>query len=805
MLDFLRHLFDTSGFPARWYCGEWSSGHGWLHICSDLLIWSAYFAIPVILVTFALRRRDIPFRAVFWLFGAFILACGTTHLMDALIFTWPAYRLAGVIKLITAIVSWGTVAALIPIIPRALAMRGPEHLEKLMVERTAELTKANETLRAEVHERLRAEEEVKRLNRELQIKADELQTIFDIVPIGVAIAYDPECQRILHNPYMSELLNVPAWTNCSLSAPHHERPTNFTNFKDGVEVPTSELPIQKAATGVEVKDLEMDLVCQGRELRKMLYHARPLYDGQGKVRGSVGVCIDITARKKVEEALQQSEQRFARFMQYLPGLAWIKDLQGKYVYANDAAVRAFRVSRDKLYGLTDDAFLPPETARQFKANDVEALQSGTGVSLIETLEQESGIVRSLVNKFTIVGADNKPALIGGIAIDITDRMRAEEALKAADRRKNEFLATLAHELRNPLAPIRNALELMRRAGEDIALMDTARSMMERQLGQMVRLIDDLLDISRITMGRLQLRKGQLELSAVIRTAVETVRPLIESLSHTLTVTMPPNPIYLNADPTRLAQVFANLLNNAAKYTEKGGHVWLTAEEQEGRAIVSVRDTGIGISEENLGHIFEMFSQASPALERSQGGLGIGLALVRGLVELHGGAIEAHSGGSGLGSEFIVRLPIMNQPVAATLAPDEGSRSARSDSNIRILVVDDNIDAAESLRMMLRLSGHEVQTAYDGLEAIQAAAAFRPDLVLLDIGLPKMNGYQVARHIREQDWGKHIVLIALTGWGQEDDKKRSTDAGFNFHLTKPVEPVALEKLVSAQCQLLKSRS
>ena len=302
MLEFLAHLFDTSDFPPRWQCGTWTEAHGWLHILSDLGTWSAYFAIPCLLVYFVLRRRDVPFRAIFWLFGAFILACGTTHLMEAIIFWHPLYRLAGVVKLLTAIVSWATVLALVPILPKALAMRSSEELEREIEERTAELTKANGTLQAEVRDRLRAEEEISRLNRELQSRADELQTILNIIPIGVAIAHDPQCLRITHNPYLSELLGVPAWENASLTAPQDERPTNFTNYRDGIEVPSSELPMQVACTGVEVQDTELDLVCRGRDTRKMLFHARPLFDEQGRVRGSVGACLDITSRRQAEEA-----------------------------------------------------------------------------------------------------------------------------------------------------------------------------------------------------------------------------------------------------------------------------------------------------------------------------------------------------------------------------------------------------------------------------------------------------------------------------------------------------------------------
>lgn len=800
MIDFLTHLFDPSGFFPRWQCGSWTPAHGWLHILSDLGVWSAYFAIPCILVYFVLRRRDVPFRSIFWLFGAFILACGTTHLMDAIIFWHPLYRLAGVAKLLTAIVSWATVVALVPILPKALAMRSPEDLEREIKVRTAELTQANDTLRAEVRDRHHAEEEINRLNRELQSRADELQTILNIVPIGVAIAHDPQCQRITHNPYMSELLNVPAWANASLTAPQDERPTNFTNYREGQEVPASELPMQVACTGVEVLDAELDLVCRGRDTRRMLYNARPLFDGQGQVRGSVGVCLDITARKQVEEDLRQSEQRFARFMQHLPGLAWIKDLQGRCVFANDSAVRAFCRPRAELHGKTDDEIFPPETAARFQENDRLALESGAGLALIETLEHDDGVLRSfLVNKFTIVGADNKAVLIGGIAIDVTDRLRAEKALKEADRRKNEFLATLAHELRNPLAPIRNSLQLLRLANGNREVMDQACSMMERQVQHVVRLIDDLLDISRITSGKVQLRKERIQLAAVVQSALEASRPLIEAQAHELTVTLPHEMIVLEADPTRLAQVFSNLLANAAKYTEKAGHIWLTAERQGSAVVVCVRDTGIGIPAEHLPHIFEIFSQVAPALERSQGGLGIGLALVRGLVELHGGTIAAHSDGNGMGSEFIVRLPIAEGQLQTAQEPVENDVKPRSGPTCRILVVDDNRDAADNLAMVLRLMGHNVLTAYDGVEAVQAAATFHPDVVLLDIGMPKMNGYEAARHIREQTWGRRIVLISLTGWGQEEDKRRATEVGFHHHLTKPVDTGVLEKLLEGIAQ------
>jgi PAS domain S-box-containing protein len=381
------------------------------------------------------------------------------------------------------------------------------------------------------------------------------------------------------------------------------------------------------------------------------------------------------------------------------------------------------------------------------------------------------------------------------AADLIERLRYERALRETDRRKDEFLATLAHELRNPLAPLRNAVEVLRRCGEDGAVAEQARRVMGRQLDQMVRLIDDLLDVSRISQGKVRLRPERVELKPVMQSALEAVQPLVQAQGHELTVTLSSEAVYLDADPTRLAQVIANLLNNAAKYTEKGGHLWLTAERRRNEAVVSVRDTGIGIAAEHLPHLFEMFSQLTPALERSQGGLGIGLSLVRGLVELHGGRVEARSDGLGKGSEFIVSLPVVDAPERHEPQSAEVDGAVANGRKRRVLVVDDNRDAADSLRVLVAMMGHEVRTAYDGLEAVEAAAAFRPEIVLLDIGLPGMNGYEAARHIREQAWGSGMVLIALTGWGQDEDKRRALEAGFDHHLTKPVGAAALEKLLA----------
>jgi CheY-like chemotaxis protein/nitrogen-specific signal transduction histidine kinase len=382
----------------------------------------------------------------------------------------------------------------------------------------------------------------------------------------------------------------------------------------------------------------------------------------------------------------------------------------------------------------------------------------------------------------------------GTNTDITERMQIELELEAADRRKDEFLAILAHELRNPLAALRNALEIIRLVGNDGKVVEESRALMVRQLDQMVRLVDDLTDISRIRREKLRLKKERVALASIIRTAVETSRALIDEAGHHLTLDLPEEPILLEADANRLAQVFSNLLSNAAKYTERGGEIFLTVRREGPEAVVSVRDTGVGIPADQLPHIFEMFAQVDQSLERSRGGLGIGLTLVRRLAELHGGSAEARSEGAGKGSEFVIRLPVLEDAGTMTHEPAQLDGKAGGPGKGRVLLVDDNRDTAVSLATVLKASGYEVRVAYDGEEGIATAERFRPQIVLLDISLPKLNGYAVARRLRAQPGGKEMVLIATTGWGQDDDRRRSFEAGFDHHMVKPIDPVALQNLL-----------
>jgi PAS domain S-box-containing protein len=390
------------------------------------------------------------------------------------------------------------------------------------------------------------------------------------------------------------------------------------------------------------------------------------------------------------------------------------------------------------------------------------------------------------------GASGQPTKLYGLVIDITDRRRAVDALREADRRKDEFLATLAHELRNPLAPISSGLHILRHSNNPKQTA-AALEIMERQVGQMVRLVDDLLDVARITTGKIELRCATIDLADAIRDATETIAPEIGRRGDAFTVVPPETPVYVNADRTRLAQVFANLLNNSVKYSEPGQPISITFGREGTDAVVRVRDAGMGIHPDMLPRVFEMFRQADSTGGRSRGGLGIGLSLVKRIAELHGGSVTATSPGVGLGSEFVVRIPALDAQKAGkneSLDSAEGHGSRR-----KILVVDDNEDAAESLAALLSISGHETRMAHDGPDALQQAERFHPDIVFLDIGMPTLDGHETARLIRQQPWGKEMVLIALTGWGQSEDRRRSKEAGFNHHLVKPADPAMVQKLLS----------
>ncbi|HEX8566638.1 MAG TPA: PAS domain S-box protein [Pyrinomonadaceae bacterium] len=520
----------------------------------------------------------------------------------------------------------------------------------------------------------------------------------------------------------------------------------------------------------------------------------PINDDNGTLIGIVGISFDITARKQAEQALLESEERLRLIMDSAEDYAIMTlDSEGRFTAWNTGAKNMFGFSEEEALGRHSEIIFTPEDRAK-----------GEHLKELETARREGRAaderfhIRKDGTRFYVSGVmmrlhgGNERYSFAKIARDLTERQQMEEALREGDRRKDEFLATLAHELRNPLAPIRTALEIMRR-GNDKEKGQHAREIIERQTNQLVHLVDDLLDISRITQDKIKLRRERVDIADSISAAVETVQPFIENLRHRLDVRLPDAPVFVEADPTRLSQIILNLLHNSAKYTEPGGHILLIAAREGDEAVIRVRDNGIGIQFELLPDIFDMFAQTVISEKRGQGGLGIGLSLVKKLVEMHGGRVEANSEGEGKGSEFIVRLPLAADRKPEKKQAKQEIEQLRTPIKAgRILVVDDNTDAANMLEIFLSMENHKVKTAFTGHDAIQAAAEFQPDTVILDIGLPDIDGYEVAKRLRERS--PDICLIALSGWGQDEDRRRSNEAGFNHHLVKPVNIEELKKLL-----------
>ena len=500
---------------------------------------------------------------------------------------------------------------------------------------------------------------------------------------------------------------------------------------------------------------------------------------------------------RASQALRENRDRLKLAMSTAPMGAWSRDLVLNQVWMSAELTSIFGFAESTAYDREQVfALVVPEDRARLASAVTDAIAS-RGYDSVEFRFHHAVTreVRWMESRCRVeLAADGTPTMLYGLGIDITERRRAVEALREADRRKDEFLATLAHELRNPLAPIGSGLHILRTA-QNPSQSETALAIMERQVFQMVRLVDDLLDVARITTGKVELRCEPIDLAAAIRDAVETTAPALGQPPPSVTVNAPPDAVVVNADRTRLAQVFANLLNNSVKYSEPGQPIAIAFERDGDHAVIRVRDAGMGIHPEMLPRVFEMFRQADRTGGRSRGGLGIGLSLVKRIVELHGGTVTAHSAGLGQGSEFVVRIPAIDAAQAHARTPPEWSVQEQS-SRRKILVVDDNEDAAESLAALLSISGHDTRMAHDGPAAVTLAERFRPDVVFLDIGMPTLDGHQTAKLIRQQPWGKDMVLVALTGWGQSEDRRRSKDAGFNHHLVKPADPAVVEKLLSS---------
>jgi PAS domain S-box-containing protein len=538
------------------------------------------------------------------------------------------------------------------------------------------------------------------------------------------------------------------------------------------------------------QDYEVDHDFPSIGQRTMLLNARRVLKPGNCAELILLAIEDITDRKRLETALAASETKFRRLFETAQDAILILDAHtGEIADANPYIQQLLGYSHGELMNkeMWDLVMFEDKEAvrSRFRALQHEGYVRFDHLPL-QTKSGQQVEVEFISNVYEVDGR----AVIQCNIRDITDRSRLErktraqaEALADLDRRKDEFLAMLSHELRNPLAPISSAVQLLRLQTHEDELQQSARTIIERQVGHLTRLVDDLLEVSRITTGRIHLHQERLDLNGIVKNAVETIRPLMEQRRHSLKLSQPSQPIWLNADAARLDQVVVNLLTNAAKYTDENGSIWLSVQQEGDEAVLRVRDSGVGIAPELLPRIFDLFTQAERSLDRSQGGLGIGLCLVQRLAEMHRGRVEVFSS-LGQGSEFIVRLP-----VAVTAEPPPSPSTEKTDPpgpSLRVLVVDDNVDTVASLAMLLKANGHDVRTAHDGPATLEAARDYRPDMVLLDIGLPGMNGFEVAKRLRHQPNLSNVVLVAMTGYGQETDRQRSQEAGFDHHLVKPAD-------------------
>ncbi len=602
------------------------------------------------------------------------------------------------------------------------------------------------------------------------------------------IIFDPHWRCAYVNDRMTDLTGL-----------SRERLLRLTLFEVWPEIVGTEL--ERAARRV-MQTREAESLEHRDALSERWYdaHFSPVPDGNVAL-----VVLEITERKRAEQALKDSEQRFRLAAEAVRGIIYEVDFatsnwersQGLYDvlgYRVDEVPPTTRWWREQIH---------PDDRVATDARFIEAAASGRTIVNGYRMRHRDGRWLHIEDRAVLLKGDGGTLLkMWGCAIDVTQQKEAQnrifgllDALQEADQKKDEFLATLAHELRNPLAPIRTSMEILNRAGNDRDLAARAHATMNRQVGQMVRLIDDLLDVSRITHDKLELKKEVVDLRTVVEHALDTCRPLVDAAQQELSVLLPSEPVRLSADPARLAQILGNLLTNASKYTGAEGRIWFTAERENGEVVVRVKDSGIGIPRDMLPRVFDMFTRLPDAGGKRGGGLGIGLALVKRLVEMHDGVVSAHSEGPERGSEFCVRLPVLHDAEQRAASP-ESATPAGSFVSRRILIVDDNRDAAESLAELLAVTGHTPATAHDGIEAVEAAEAFQPEIILLDIGLPGMDGYECCRAIRKQPWGRPIWIVGTTGWGQDEDRRKSKQAGFDAHLVKPVDPKALLSLMTS---------
>jgi PAS domain S-box-containing protein len=661
------------------------------------------------------------------------------------------------------------------------AQSGKGELEQQVEERTRSLTQGNAALQNEVAER-------KKVEAALRDSEARLSAIFDSLPVGVGVFQNdgslvranPEMYRYLPTGHMPSTDPARGWRWSAEDA-------------DGRAVDPRDFPGARAYRGERVvPGIEMRYVQDDGTQLWTQFASVPVRDSKGTVTGQVGVITDITELKRISLAVVESEFLFRALAEQAPAFIWRIDTHGNATYLNRRFRQVTGLDPGQFMGPGWHAMLHPDEATAYLATVNHALQTRVPFKArVRIKVRNDGWRWYEVHGAPLFTVNGEYAGHVGLGMDIDAAVHSEEVLREADRRKDVFLATLAHELRNPLAPITNGLHMLRypegRRGADRIV-----EIVQRQVSQLVRLVDDLMEVSRITRGKLDLKCEPTELKDILDSALEISEPLVRRGRHELTLSLPPQPLWLNADMLRLTQVFANLLNNAAKYTDPGGHIGVSARKEGNQVAVSVHDDGVGISEEQLPRVFDMFLQVRQTSGPHRGGLGIGLTMVRNLVAMHGGSVEARSAGVGRGSEFIVRLPLMEHSASSPAQAQPSTLGCLAGR--RILVVDDNRDAADTLEMMLSAAGAQVNTVYDGPAALATLPELKPQIAILDIGMPGMDGYELARHIRDIEQFKDIKIFALSGWGQEADRARSAQSGFDDHLTKPVDLQRLDKLL-----------
>lgn len=570
---------------------------------------------------------------------------------------------------------------------------------------------------------------------------------------------------------------------------------------DGTALPPQDQPTLVALrTAAPVRNVELGIQHDDGTMSWRLVNASPVRDDRGELLGAVASFFDITDRKLAEQALRRSESFYRQTLESMPGMTFTDTPDGACDYVSEQWAEFTGISATAQLGEGWMQVLHPEDRARAAAAWRAAVEERGDYDLEYRVRRHDGEYEWFkVRGRPIRDEAGRIARWLGTAVNINSLKNAEESLKNADRRKDEFLAMLAHELRNPLAPIVNAMQIFRHVKTPDPRLERAGAMVDRQVNHLIRLVDDLLDVSRVSRGKLSLERTPVDLAAVVQLAVETTRPMLESRHHQLKIALPEKPIHVLGDLTRLAQVVGNLLNNAAKYTDDGGKIMLEVKQgmtkTNHEACIHVLDNGRGIDPAAQNNLFQLFYQVDRNLDRSEGGLGIGLSLVKSLVEMHGGRVEAHSAGRGMGSEFVVHLPQLTEDVPGQ-TPNETDGALPTSAQSCMLVVDDNRDSADTMAMLLELEGHRALVAYDGRQAVEVALAERPAVVLLDIGLPHLNGYDACRAMRSGGL-RDTLIVAMTGYGQDDDRKKSEQAGFDAHLVKPVELSAIRDLLTAR--------